>query len=646
MAPSRHDRREFLKLSAAGVIGYSMSGWLQTLANAAAADPQRRKSCILLWMNGGPSQMDTFDLKPGHVNGGPFREISTSVPGMRISEHLPTLAGQMRDVAIIRSMTSREGDHGRATFLLRTGYLPQGPIQYPTLGSLVSKELGASDAPLPNFVSIASNRLFNQGAYGPGFLGPQHAPLLVGDVGFRGNQPNMPNDYEQELRVQNLTPPADVVRPQLDARISLLDEMERDFGERHPGVATQSHRTAYDRAVRLMRTAAAGAFQLDDEPARIRDLYGRNLFGQGCLLARRLVERQVPFVEVSLGSFGGGMVGWDTHADNFNNVRRLSAVLDSGWGTLMSDLRTRGLLDSTLIVWMGEFGRTPRINGQNGRDHYPNAWSAVLAGGGIRGGQVVGGTSADGTTVEAERPTNVPDLLATVCRVLGIDPTRQNMSNVGRPIRIVDNAARPIRGDHRLVMVPRRHRPEVLRRAWLACNDLTPFGVPQGVPPEDEVVMSKFKSFMRGYFAFVALGLLLPLALLEGSAAAQNPPKPAKIDEPLDLVFFGDKHPVLIRIHVLVDGKTTQAHWNEYIEKWFRYLDVDKDGLIDAEEIYRAPGYQAMLQLMRQGVVSSGTAASCSPWRNFNKEEKDKLTLADLQAHYRWLVGPGECFRR
>jgi hypothetical protein len=439
-------RRDWLKLSSAGVVGFSMSGWLETLAADAADHPQRRRSCILLWMNGGPSQTDTFDMKPGHPNGGQFREIATSVPGIRISEHLPKLARNMQDMVIVRSMTSREGDHGRATFYLRTGYLPQGPVQYPTLGSLVSKELGTDEAALPNFVSISPYRLFNQAAYGPGFLGPRFAPLLVGDSGNRfGQQPNNPNNYQNELRVPDLEPASGVPRDQTDARINLLQDMERDFVARHPGLSPASHRTAYDRAVRLMRTAAASAFNLDDEPGRLRDAYGRNTFGQGCLLARRLVERGVPFIEISLGGFGGPVPNWDTHANNFQAVRSLCQVLDPGWATLMEDLRDRGLLESTLIVWMGEFGRTPRINQQGGRDHYPNAWTTVLAGGGIRGGRVVGATSRDGTQVEAERPINVPDFLSTACRALGIDPTRQNMSNVSRPIRIVDVAARPIR---------------------------------------------------------------------------------------------------------------------------------------------------------------------------------------------------------
>jgi hypothetical protein len=194
-----------------------------------------------------------------------------------------------------------------------------------------------------------------------------------------------------------------------------------------------------------MRTAASKVFNLDEEPAAIRDAYGRNLFGQGCLLARRLVELGVPFVEVSLGGVDNNAAfGWDTHGQNFDIVKQLSGVLDPAWGTLMTDLKARGLLDSTLIVWMGEFGRTPKINGQRGRDHYPNAWSTVLAGGGLKGGRVVGKTSADGSTVE-ERKVLVPDFLATICKVLGINHEKKNLSNVGRPIRIADKTAEPIK---------------------------------------------------------------------------------------------------------------------------------------------------------------------------------------------------------
>jgi hypothetical protein len=440
----RLSRRDWLRLSAAGVMAHSMSGWLETLAADVAAHPKRKRSCILLWMNGGPSQMDTFDLKPGHTNGGPYQEVRTSSPDLRISEYLPKTARFGDRLAVIRSMSTKEGEHGRATFLLRTGYQPTGPIQYPTLGSIVAKELGAEDAPLPNFVSIGPGRLFNDAADGPGFLGPAYAPLIVGDRNpfFRPQE----SSYEQALKVQDIDLPGGVDRAHANARIDLLQEMESEFLADHPGVAPLSHKTAYDRAVKLMRTAANKAFNLEEESPILRDAYGRNLFGQGCLLARRLIERGVPFVEVSL--FGvrdnNSFYNWDSHQQNFQTVRKLSEVLDPAWGTLMEDLKLRGLLDSTLIVWMGEFGRTPRINNGQGRDHYPNAWSTVLAGGGIKGGQAFGKTSADGSKVET-RPVSVSDFLATICHALGIDPLKQNNSNVGRPIRIADKNAQPIK---------------------------------------------------------------------------------------------------------------------------------------------------------------------------------------------------------
>ncbi len=437
-------RRDWLRLSAAGVVGTSLSGWFDALAAGAADDPRRKRALILLWMPGGPSQTDTFDLKPGHANGGPFKEIATSAPGVKISEHFPKLAKFGDRMAVVRSMSTREGDHSRATFHLRTGYLPQGPIQYPSLGSLVAKELGDDDSALPPAVSIASYSAFSPGAYGPGFLGPKYAPLMVGEATLAQAMGQGQGAYDQALKVRDLETPKEVPPAHADARIDLLKDMETEFLRHHPDVSPQSHLAAYDRAVRLMRTSASKAFALEEEKAELRDRYGRNLFGQGCLLARRLVERGVPFVEVSLTGVQGGGLGWDTHADNFNNIQKLCEVLDPAWATLLDDLKTRGLLDTTLVVWMGEFGRTPKINNNKGRDHFPNAWSTVLAGGGIKGGQVVGKTSADGMTVE-DRPVTVPDFIATVCSALGIDPTKQNQSNVGRPIRIADAGAKPIK---------------------------------------------------------------------------------------------------------------------------------------------------------------------------------------------------------
>lgn len=437
-------RREWLKLAAAGVVGSSLSGWLGRLAAATGKDPQRRRACILLWMNGGPSQMDTFDLKPGHANGGPIQEIATSVPGIRISEHLPRLAQQAEHLAIIRSMSTREADHGRATYLMRTGRPPSGPIQYPALGSFVARELEYPEAALPGFVSIAPSRFLSPAAYSSGFLGPQYAPLIVGEnVQFVGRGPEL--DPDAALKVQDLATPAGLAPQRAAARQQLLDDMAEEFITQRGGAAALSHRTAYRRALTLMRSAAARAFNLDEEPAELRDAYGRNLFGQGCLLARRLVERGVPFVEVTLANVpgGNGALGWDTHQNNFDTVPRLCRVLDPAWATLLTDLKQRGLLDSTLVVWMGEFGRTPKINGNKGRDHWASSWSTVLGGGGIRGGQVVGRTSTDGSTVE-DRPVSVADLLATVCVALGLDPQKQNESNVGRPIRLVEPGGRPL----------------------------------------------------------------------------------------------------------------------------------------------------------------------------------------------------------
>jgi hypothetical protein len=438
-------RRDWLRLSAAGVVGYSMSGWLESMAADIATDPQRRRSCILLWMNGGPSQMDTFDLKPGHANGGPFKEIQTSIPGIHISEHLPRLAKNMEQIALIRSMSTKEADHGRATYLMRTGRVPGGPVQYPTLGSALSKELGDPEAALPNFVSIAPFRALSPAAYGPGFLGPLYAPLVVGENGYSFGGPQQTN-FDQALRVEDLALPSGVNSTRAAARVQLLDEMEQDFLAQRATVASLTHRTAYQRAVTLMRSSASRAFNLDEEPDDVRDGYGQSLFGQGCLLARRLVERGVPFVEVTLSQAPGATgLGWDTHQNNFENVQKLSAVLDQAWAMLIADLRRRGLLESTLIVWMGEFGRTPRIaRERNGRDHWATSWTTVLCGGGIRGGQVIGRTSSDGMEVE-ERPVSVPDFLATIGLALGVDVRKQNDSNVGRPIRIVEPTAKPIK---------------------------------------------------------------------------------------------------------------------------------------------------------------------------------------------------------
>lgn len=418
-------RRNWLSTSLAA-SSLPLGGWLGTLAKTHADEgtAKPKRSCILLWMNGGPSQTDTFDLKPGHANGGPFQPIVTSAPGLAIGEHLPKIAQWMHQLSVVRSMSTKEGDHGRARNHLRTGYLPQGPIQFPVIGSLVSHEHGPQQGDLPHYVSVLSNGLFQAGMPPAGFLGPDDAPLLVG-----GGGPG-------PLQVENIAPARGVSADQSYQRRDLLLRMEREFLEQRPGLAADSHRTAYERGTRLMSPAAAATFDLSQEKPAVHERYGRTQFGQGCLLARRLVEQAVPFVEVSLG-------GWDTHYENFTAVRDLCGTLDTAWSALMQDLHERGLLESTLVVWMGEFGRTPVINPQLGRDHYPKAWSVVLGGGGLKGGTVIGQTSDDGLTV-TDRPVATQDLLATICLGLGLDPKKQNLSNVGRPIRLVDPEAVPV----------------------------------------------------------------------------------------------------------------------------------------------------------------------------------------------------------
>lgn len=436
-------RRDLLRLSAVGTFGASMSRWMPAFAVEAAKSPERRKSVILLWMTGGPPQTDTFDMKPGHENGGQFKPIDSSVPGVQVCEHLPKLARLMEHCAPIRSMSTKEGDHTRGTYLMRTGNLPTGPIHYPTMGSLFSKELGLESSELPNFVAVAPYTQFSPGAYGPGFLGPRFAPLVVGD-GNRGVGGGANMNYDQSLGVKNLEPANGINTYRADARLSLLGDLEADFASERPGLVADSHREAYAAAIRMMRSEAVKAFHLDSEPDKLRDEYGRNQFGQACLLARRLVERGVPFVEVSLNGVANNQTfAWDTHQQNFAAVKGLLGVLDPAWATLMKDLKDRGLLDSTLIVWMGEFGRTPKINPQVGRDHFPAAWTTVLCGGGIKGGQVVGKTSDDGMKVD-DRPVSVQDLFCTMCHAVGVDPMKQNLSNVGRPIRLADPTAKPI----------------------------------------------------------------------------------------------------------------------------------------------------------------------------------------------------------
>lgn len=434
-------RRQFAKHSGLSLLGASASGWLPLIAQAVNQQNQNpRRKCILLWMSGGPSQLETFDPKPEHDNGGPTEAISTSIPGISISQHLPQIAQVMQHLAPVRSMSTKEGDHSRATYFLHTGYLPQGPVRYPSVGSMLGQQLRDPACDLPAYVSINPFQAFSPAAYSPGFLGPAWSPLRV-ESQTSGDDA----DRQVTFEVRNLKTSGRISSAQADARLQLLASLEHDFLAQRPDGPGVSHVQAYQQAVRMMKSAAVSAFDLEREDAALRDAYGRNPFGQGCLLARRLLESGVSFVEVNLsGPDGSGnAAGWDTHQENFTAVANLCGVLDPAWATLMNDLQQRGLLQDTLVVWMGEFGRTPVINQNTGRDHWPQSWSTVLGGAGIRGGQVYGQTSADGTSIE-QNPVTVPNLMATICKALGLDPETANISNVGRPIPLADHGAEPI----------------------------------------------------------------------------------------------------------------------------------------------------------------------------------------------------------
>ncbi len=441
------DRRNCLKtmLALGASIGAS-AAWPSRLA-AMMKSAGRGRKLIVLWMPGGPSQMDTWDLKPGHANGGPFKELTTPVPGMRFSEHLPELGKLAEHLSIVRGMQTKEGDHSRGTFLIRTGQRPGAPLRYPSLPAALAKELAPADPGIPGYVSILPNSFINPPAFSAGFLGASREPLTVaGTPAFDPTQLGQPGqspsgDAPVDLRVDNLLPPDDLDVERIYQRKQFWNLLQESYGAGSRGGAPSTHDTVYRRAMNLAESDLVEAFDLGQETDEVRRSYGVDAFGQGCLMARRLVERGVPVVEVSLSDGPGGLA-WDTHADNFSSVKRLSERLDRAWSRLMLDLKSSGLLDETTIVWMGEFGRTPEINPMGGRDHFPNAWSCVMAGAGIVGGSIIGRTSEDGREV-TDRPVTAPDFLATVCKAVGVDPDTENLNEDRRPIKIMEGE--PIR---------------------------------------------------------------------------------------------------------------------------------------------------------------------------------------------------------
>ena len=399
-------RRHFLQhVAGASALAGPALALTQSLRASAAELKSNHKACILLWLGGGPPTIDMWDMKPGASTGGQYKPIPTTGEA-QVNELMPRLAEQMRHLSVVRSMSTREADHTRGTYYMHTGYVPNPNIEHPGYGSVVAHQLAeqTSDLEIPPFVSIGG------GSQGPGFLGMAYAPFEVDSNG----------------RLRNLR--SDVHEARMMDRMKLLGVLETRFIRENRGSAAQEHAKVLQSTLNLMTSDQMQAFRTDGESAEVRERYGTTGFGRGCLMARRLVETGVPFVEVRLG-------GWDLHQNCFERLETKLPELDQGMSALVEDLAQRGLLENTVVFCMGEFGRTPRINENAGRDHWARSWSVVAGGGGIAGGRVIGQTNVDGTRVETE-PFSSEDLMATICRAMGISLQTTVTSNNGRPMKI------------------------------------------------------------------------------------------------------------------------------------------------------------------------------------------------------------------
>jgi len=414
-------RRDLIKVGSIPWLGLGLTEFLALKAAAQAPQSptskgtQKEMSVILLWMAGGPSHIDTWDPKPNapaEVRGS-FEAIKTNVPGMLVSEHLPKMAKIADKYSILRSVSHGDGAHERAQHYMQTGYLPIPTMEFPAYGAVVAKERGMMNN-LPSYVTLLGR---DGEGYGPGFLGASFNPFFAGDPS-QGN-----------YKVPDLPLPTGVNQKRLDRRRALLTTLDT-LSRNNDSVKSMD--TFFDNAYKLVTSKdSQKAFDMSVETERTKDSYGRNSFGQACLMARRLVSSGVRFVTVTQG-------GWDTHENNFGSLRNsLLPTIDQGMSGLITDLSERGMLDSTLVIWMGEFGRTPMINMNRnpGRDHWPNALSVVMAGGGTKGGQVIGETDDRGMGPK-ERPIHVEDLAATMYHSLGIDPEKTYLTNTGRPVRL------------------------------------------------------------------------------------------------------------------------------------------------------------------------------------------------------------------
>lgn len=411
---SNFSRRDLLRWATGLGMSFALPGLGLRAAQRRGAE--RPRSLITLWLSGGPSQLETWDPHPGTKIGGPTQAIQTSIPGVKIASGFPLLAEQLHHLSVIRSLVSKEGDHDRATYLVKTGFRPDPTLRHPSVGAIVAHALPNEQLEIPPVISLGYDNRLSRG----GFLGAHFDALRVRE----------PGSSNEDLK-------AWLANPRQQRRLSNLDVVAGAFARGRQVVVDRTmHTQNLEAALKMMTSDQLDAFQLDGESELTRSAYGDSNFGRGCLVARRLVEQGVRAVEVTLQNF-------DTHNQNFVQHNELSAILDPAFAALLKDLDDRDLLASTVVLCLGEFGRTPQINGADGRDHWPHGFSCLVGGSDLRSGALLGATDPDGTIESPEDPISVHDLYATVLRGLAVDPTHEVNTSIGRPIRYSDGTPIP-----------------------------------------------------------------------------------------------------------------------------------------------------------------------------------------------------------
>jgi len=398
-------RRQFVRMTMGA--GLAASFGMPLAFGQDAKGPAKR--CILVFLWGAPSQLDTFDPKPGADTAGEFKAIDTAVSGIQVAEVFPRTAAKMKDISLVRTLYSRDPNHDTAQYTLHTGYRKAADLEHPHVGSIVANELGEGAPDLPGCVVIGSDP-----PVGGGYLPAEKGPIIFDKL---------------DAPAEDVLAPPNQNRDRLDRRWKMLQEFDSTFTAEHQDARIEARRRAYDKAYKVLTSAKVKAFDVRTESDETRAMYGDSPVGRACLMARRLVESGVRFVEVMFGS-------WDTHNNNFNQVRDLSKQLDPALAGLVEDLKRKGMLNDTLVICTGEFGRTPQINTSNGRDHWTRNWCAAMAGGGVQGGRVVGRTNAEGLDI-AERPVSVADFFATIHHLHGINPEKKYIAGT-RPMKILD----------------------------------------------------------------------------------------------------------------------------------------------------------------------------------------------------------------